>query len=161
MSENIQRVLLGAASMGSVDFVREAIGNGADPKANDSEALCAAAESGHVACVNLLIPLSDPTAYPLALKIAAGEGHPECVQALIAVTDPKANHSMALQYAACCGQWDCIRLLLPLSDLADMQNDGEWLMQDHGVANLQAFIAEEELRNGVVKTAKKNAKPNR
>lgn len=150
MFEDVQELLIGAASMGNVEFVRKAIGIGADPKMNCSEALYLASERGHADCVEFLIPLSDPTDYDTAFTMAAYKGHVDCVRHLMKVSDPKANHSMALQSASCGGQWDCMRLLIPVSDLDDMKNDDEWLIQAPGIANLQAFIEEESLRQTAV-----------
>lgn len=83
MPEDIQKLLLGAASMGNATFVRKAIESGVDTTANGSEALYAAAERGNVECVRLLIPVSDPDDYASALNMAAFEGHIECVRLLI------------------------------------------------------------------------------
>lgn len=157
MFEDVQELLIGAASMGNVEFVRKAIGIGADPKMNCSEALYVASERGHSECVEFLIPISDSADFASALKIAAFNGHADCVEHLMKVSDPKANHSMALQSASCGGQWECMRLLIPVSDLDDMKNDDEWLIQEHGIANLQAFIEEESLRE--IASSTKSPKP--
>ena len=146
MFEDVQELLIGAASMGNVGFVRKAVESGAIPKANHSEALYVASERGHAECVEFLIRVSAPSDFASALKIAAFNGHVDCVEHLMKVSDPKANHSMALQHAACAGRWDCMRLLIPASDLDDMKSDDEWVIQAHGIANLQAFIEEESLR---------------
>lgn len=94
--------------------IKALIAEGADPRADKSEALRWAAWHGHADCVRLLIPLSDPKAYgSQALREAALHGRTECVKLLIPVSDYLDE---ALQRAARYGHTEIVRLLIPVSD---------------------------------------------
>lgn len=83
-------------------------------------ALMLAAENGHVECVELLIPISDPLAEyedSNPLTTAAFNGHADCVKLLIPVSDPKSGNNGALQWAALNGHVECVKLLIPVSDV--------------------------------------------
>lgn len=102
---------------GSLSGLRELLAKGANPKADDSEALAAAAANGHADCVELLIPISTPKAlFSRALDRAASRGHADCARLLIPVSNPRARSSAALISAASNGFVECVKLLLPVSD---------------------------------------------
>ncbi|TBV69748.1 ankyrin repeat domain-containing protein [Pseudoxanthomonas winnipegensis] len=106
-----------AAYMGSPTEVARLIADGANPRADDSEALLYAATEGHLECVKLLIPVSDPMADASRALIAAVEhGHQEIAMLLIPHSDCRANGSLALIYAAGSGQLEVVKELLPVSD---------------------------------------------
>ena len=105
-----------AADKGHLECVKLLIPH-SDPKADDSAALRWAAEEGHLECVKLLIPHSDPKADDsAALRWSANNGHLECVKLLIPHSDPKADDSGALRLAAEEGNLECVRELMPHSD---------------------------------------------
>ena len=117
MKSDLDEKLAHAAYMGSPAEMERLIAEGADPKADDSEALRLAARNGHLECVKLLIPHSDPaTNDSAALRWAANYGHLECVKLLIPYSDPKADGSAALRRAAEEGHLECVRELIPYSD---------------------------------------------
>lgn len=88
-----------------------------NPKHDDCEALRLAARGGHVECVKLLIPVSDPaTDNSVALAAAAMNKHLECVRLLIPVSNPKDDNSLALAFACQNNDQACFDLLYPLSD---------------------------------------------
>jgi len=94
-----------------------------NPKALGSKALGWAAENGHWECVELLIPVSDPKdRHSDALQVAAHEGHSRCVELLIPVSDPKALNCWALRWAAINGYTECVELLYPVSDPVEALN---------------------------------------
>ena len=87
-----------------------------DPKAFDSWALSEAAANGHLAVVELLLPHWDPKALDsLALISAAKYGHLAVVELLLPHSDPKACDSWALRVAAKYGHVAVVELLLPHS----------------------------------------------
>jgi hypothetical protein len=104
--------------------LRSAVAGASCPSA--SKALAEAARHGHLECVQLLIPVSDPKADDsAALRLAAEHGNWECARLLIPVSDPKADHSQTLRWAAEDGHDELVVLLLPLSDpLALGRKDG-------------------------------------
>jgi ankyrin repeat protein len=123
--ENLNDRLKQAATFGYARAVAQALEDGADAMARDSCALRAAASAGHVECVGLLIPRSDPKAQDsLALRWAAACGQAPCVKLLIAVSDPTAMDSEALRIAALRGHGECVGLLLPASDPLAVGDDG-------------------------------------
>ncbi len=108
--------LLRAAEFGHVACVQYLIPI-TNPKHDDCEALRLAARGGHVECVKLLIPVSDPaTDDSVALVGAAMNGHLECVRLLIPVSHPKDDNSLPLQWACQNNDRACFDLLYPLSD---------------------------------------------
>ena len=114
---DIDQELMHAAEAGSADRVSELLACGASPRKKRSYALRCAAAHGHVDCLRLLLPVSNPKAEDFdALRVAAEHGHAECVRLLLPVSDPKAMNSFALQSAAMNGHAQCVRILLPVSD---------------------------------------------
>lgn len=102
-----------AAMLGDASALILLLSQGADPKAEDSEALFFAASHGHASCVELLIPFSDPTANEsYALGRAARNGHAKCVELLTPFPHSKDAMGFALVRASESGSADCIRLLL-------------------------------------------------
>jgi ankyrin repeat protein len=120
------KVILGKRRKITLKVIKELIEEGADPKANDSQALLLAAIYGHLEIVKLLLPLSNPKANNSdALRFAALHGHLDVAKLLLPVSDPKAYNSQALRYAATYGHLEVVKLLLPLSD--PKANDSEAL----------------------------------
>ena len=107
-----------------------------DPKDNNSFPLRLASQNGHIECVRLLIPVSDPKSNKsLALRIACENGHAECAKLLTPVSDPKTKNSYALQLAAEYNYKDCVELLLPHSDISKWC-EKEWKNIDSGMQNI-------------------------
>jgi hypothetical protein len=114
--KKVNDALLEAAASGDLDALRKALKEGGQAHWEGSCALRRAAEEGHVECVRLLIPLSDPMASSCAaLRRAAENDHVECVRLLIPVSDASAGDCYALRWAASEGYVECVRLLLPES----------------------------------------------
>lgn len=108
-------LLIDAARGGRVEDVRVLMKG--CPRDQKSVALRRAAEFGHVECVKLLIPVSDPKDLDSdALRVAAHNGHAQCVKALIPVSDPKNGHSVALVSAAMNKHAECVRMLIGVSE---------------------------------------------
>lgn len=108
--------LLRAAQYGHVACVQYLIPT-TNPRHDDCEALRLAARGGHRECVELLIPVSDPaTDNSAALVGAAMNGHLDCVRLLIPVSNPKDDNSLPLQWACLNNDQACFDLLYPLSD---------------------------------------------
>ena len=107
-----------------------------DPKMNNSEALRRASKNGHVKCVKLLIPVSDPNANnSYALQLASAAGHTECVKLLIPVSNPKDDYSSALLISSIGNHQDCVELLLPHSDISTWGEE-EWKDIDFDMQNV-------------------------
>lgn len=105
-----------AAEYGHVECVKLLIPV-SNPKDLDSDALRLAAHNGHTECVRALIPVSDSDNYDsVALVSAAMKQHPECVRLLIGVSNPKADNSRALQWASFNNDQTCFDLLYEVSD---------------------------------------------
>lgn len=102
-----------AAERGHVECVKILIPV-SQPAENDSFALWWAAEKGHTECVRLLIPVSDMTRCQ-ALKSAANYGHTACVELLKDVSNLNEN-AEALCLAAGNNHIECVRLLLTVMD---------------------------------------------
>lgn len=66
----------------------------------------------------LLAPLLPESALLSVLGSAAREGDMGMIQQLVTLCDPSARDNRALQEAAAGGQLECIKFLLPLSNLA-------------------------------------------
>jgi ankyrin repeat protein len=123
--------LWAAASLGMGDVVRDLVDRGASIKG--SEALYAAASSGELAAVKILLSLgADPDEcggkYRTPLGAASAEGHLAVVRRLIKsganVEYSDVRMGNALQIAACRGHSDCVRVLFNAGlDLFD--SDGE------------------------------------
>lgn len=80
-----------AAKHNRVDVLGLLLEANANAKAKKSHALTLAAGKGHLNCVNLLIPRSDPGAqHSLALTCAVESGSMDCVMALLPACDPLA-----------------------------------------------------------------------
>ena len=106
------RVILGERRKITIKVIQELLDEGANPKADDSEALRRAAGNGHLEVVKLLLPVSDPKARDSeALRWAAENGHLEIVKLLLPVSDPKANDGLALRLAARNGHLEIVKLL--------------------------------------------------
>jgi ankyrin repeat protein len=106
--------------------------------------------NGHIECVKLLIPVSNPKdRYSSALQLAARHGHTQCVELLIPVSNPKAHNSYALQEAAVHGHTQCVELLYPVSDpmVALKQLHHQWLHDYNKWGQLQEMIEAERVRN--------------
>lgn len=133
-AEILGQLLMDTAEMGYVEGVRELIA--VTHSSYFSPALVAAAEYGHLACLDLLAPLSGMDADTLltvltkggerqtALKKereqrlvqAARAGLLEGVRELIAQVDARFEDSRALQQAVVGGHTECVKLLIPVSD---------------------------------------------
>jgi ankyrin repeat protein len=133
-----------AARSGDLAAVEQALEDGANARDADSGALSLAAEAGHVECVRLLLPVSEPMANEsCALRRAASGGHVECVRLLIPVSEPLARQSYALRWAAEKGHADCVALLLPASDplaVGDCGLDAARLARSRGHLDLAGMI---------------------
>lgn len=79
--------LISAARSGDADEVEELPLHGADPMDQGSRALVWAANNGHVDCVAILMPVSDPQATDAqALWSAAIDGYASCVETLLSAS---------------------------------------------------------------------------
>lgn len=126
--------LIDAARQGRAEDVRILM-NGC-PRDQKSSALRRAAEYGHVECVKILIPVSDPKDLDSdALRLAAHNGHAECVRVLIPVSDPNNNDSVALVSAAMKRHAECVRLLI---DVSSPKSDNSRALQWASFNNDQA-----------------------
>ncbi len=116
MSTNLNKQLGAAVRNGSTEDVKRLLASGASAKANDSWALQAAAESGHLEIVKLLLPFVDPMeSASWALRRAAANNHVAVVKLLLPVSDAQAGNSWALRWSACRGWLEVVRILLPVS----------------------------------------------
>lgn len=105
-----------AAEYGHVECVKLLIPV-SNPKDLNSDALRLAAQNGHAECVKLLIPVSDPyNQCSVALVCAALNRHAECVRLLVDVSQPKSDNSRALQWASFNNDPICFDLLYDVSD---------------------------------------------
>ena len=81
-----------------------------------------------------------------ALMLAAGGGYEACVNLLLPVSDPLAKDKgdwTALMYAASWGQDSCVRLLLPVSDAlakSDKEQTASEIATESGYSQLANFI---------------------
>ncbi len=106
------------------------LGRGVDQ--DDMSALMHAAKNGRRACVEALIPASDPLAegregWP-ALVWAARYNHVKCVELLLPVSDPLAFDRFgrsALMFAAGNGHAACVAALLAVSDALAVNTEGQ------------------------------------
>jgi ankyrin repeat protein len=142
--EELNGRLIQAARSCDVAALEKALADGAGARDDESRALSEAAERGHLECVRLLIPVSDPLADgSRALSEAAENGHVECVRLLIPVSDPLARDSVALRWAAVKGHADCVALLLPASDplaVGDYGLDAAGLARSRGQMEVAGMI---------------------
>lgn len=108
------------SGLGQADRVSTLLAQGADATSNGSCALLVAILNGHSACVELLIPFSEPlSSHPDALRRAARHGFDDCLRLLIAgasVAGDRVDGSNALVAAAENGHAGCVELLIPISD---------------------------------------------
>ncbi len=124
MPPDLNDTLVKAARNGHIKVVKQLLDEGADPRFGNSRSLWAAATSGHLEVVKLLLPVTDPRANnSWSLRRAAENGHLEIVRLLLPVSDPKAADSLALRFAAKNGHLEIIKLLLPLSDVDKVMLD--------------------------------------
>lgn len=108
--------LVASAEAGNAALTLELLAMGADPLYDGSTPLRMAASNGHLECVKMLLPISNPddeSSY--ALQLAARNGHAECLRVLIRACDPEADWALALRWAAREGQVECVRLLIPVT----------------------------------------------
>ena len=93
---NVEKVLMIASKIGKVEIVRKAVHKKLYVGVY-SYALQNTAENGHTSCVELLIPVSDPTDMnSWALQNAVLNGHTSCVELLIPVSDPAVVKELGL-----------------------------------------------------------------
>lgn len=110
MSYDQTSKLIEAAFKGDLEKVKKHLPH-ANPKANASEALNAAASGGNVDVVRLLIPVSTPSArYNQALKTAARAGHSDIVEELIPFASLR-HRQEALREAAVGGNLQSVQVL--------------------------------------------------
>jgi hypothetical protein len=84
-----------------------------DPASNDSQALCAAVESGSLECCARLLPFSNPLARKSsAFRVAAALGHLDIVRMLASFSGHADFDSDALRSAAAAGDTNVVRFLL-------------------------------------------------
>lgn len=140
----LKRLLLLAADEGDAKQVAALLGHGASARFSENpggpDALCLAAESGHLECVKLLLPHSDATRvgeHGTALHFAAhGSGgsiaDPEnaaaCVELLLERCDPKALDAQgetALMVAARGHSPRCVSLLIPVCGVDAIVGSGQ------------------------------------
>lgn len=129
---------------------------------DNTEALCAAAQSGDLAEVKRLIPLSNPLDNDSeALQKAAAGGHVACVRLLLPVSDPQAQDGMALYLASSGGFAECVRLLAPHSDAAAFKGSAltSAVFNDHHecVAILAPLCGPEICRKALLDAVRKNS----
>ena len=130
--------LLAAASMGDDNMVKRLLVDSLPHEPHlKSIALRLAADKGHLECVKLLIPHSDPKADDsAALRWAAEEGHLECVKLLIPHSDPKADDKRPLLYFFDTCQ-NLIRTLPALMHDQHKAEDVDTSMEDHAPDTLR------------------------
>lgn len=82
----------------------------------------------------------------VALMFAASSGHKACVQLLLPVSDALAQSGQgltALMWATCFGKCACVQLLLPVSDISAKENRGltaSDIAREWGQAEASALI---------------------
>ena len=67
-----------------------------------------------------------------ALNLASVNGHAECVKLLIPVSDLKSNDSCALRLASRNGHTECVKLLIPVSNAKDIDSFALRLASENG-----------------------------
>lgn len=82
-------------------------------------ALTNAIQQNFPQCVEQLIKIADLSEANTALQLAANSGHVECVRLLIPVADPKDRNSKALADAVLNGHNECVDVLFDVSDPYD------------------------------------------
>lgn len=113
---NIEQTLLMACQFNRTDIVEQIILKNLDETIY-TNALIKASEMGYPKCVELLIPVSNPTAdNSQALRVADYNGHSECTTLLFPVSDTDAISCLALRGAAICDNRDCVKLITSVSD---------------------------------------------
>ena len=134
-------LLFEAARAGHAKTVRVLLALGADARSHGPlhrTALMAAAAQGHLTCVSILLPASDPAAFDSekhdALIIAIDCGHIECVRLLLSYCDPEIRNFWGL---SCMGRaimsgFNFVELLAPACStehLCEIQIRGKNSMQ--------------------------------
>jgi len=89
----------------------------------NTQHLLNAADQGNTAEVQRLISISDLAFNNEALRRASAHGHVECVKMLIPVSNPKHNDSSALQWASANGYVACVKELIPVSEPKAQNNE--------------------------------------
>jgi len=110
------KVILGKKEKMTAKVIKRLINEGANPKIKNSYPLRWAAEKGYTEIVKLLIPVSNPKAYNIALQCAAEKGYTKIVKLLIPVSDLKTCNNYTLQCAAEYGHLEIVKLLLSVLD---------------------------------------------
>ena len=105
------------------------------------EANCAlrtAAKEGHIECVKLLLPVTDPKLNSsLALRFAVAEGHLDIVKLLLPVSNIKKGENSALCWAAMNGHLECVKILIDALDTSSTEpllkeSSSLWLATENG-----------------------------
>lgn len=165
-----------AAQVGDPIALARALSAGANPRdrlPNTSFALLSASWSGNLACVELLLPLSDPKAAGVhgmtALMMAVLKGHMELIHALLPVSDPLARDELgsnALSYAMLKEQEQAAQVLWPVSDPYGRMGPGQSSMEiarangNHAFAErMEAWAAMEEAKALSASIGEKKAAP--
>ena len=117
-----------AASRGDAEACSRVLAEGASAGYANFEgatALMMAAREGHLKCVKVVLPHSDPQQKCLrgwsAMGWAALEGHIPCLKALLPTSNPSSLNYLgrtALAVAIQAGKVNVVELLLPVTDLA-------------------------------------------
>ena len=108
-------ILFLGSNIGREDLVRIGLKRGADPHAENDQALINSSSHGHIEIVRLLLAAgADPHAqYDYALRLASQNGHTEIVRLLLENgADPHALNDAALRDASANGHTEVVRLLL-------------------------------------------------
>lgn len=89
-------------------------------------------------------PMSD---FSMALRLAATKGNAYILRIVIPLSDPKALESEALVKAAQNGHFDCVKILMDVSDLDAARRQLEEIGDIDGLYIVQAAIQEKCLRD--------------
>lgn len=113
-------------------------------------ALMLAAGSGHTACLQLLLPVSNTKTTTkdeiTALMWAAANGQATCLKLLLPFNDASSKDKRgmtALMWTAARGHINCVKLLLPFCDPTDQSNSGRAAIsyaRGYGHNEIAAFI---------------------
>lgn len=115
-------LLIVAAHEGNTTEVQRLISL-SDPTNYHSRALLKAVRQKHMACVQLLIPVSNPHDCNTILVEAVKVGYGPNIELLIAAADPKFNASEALYCATEMQNDDIIEMLIDVSDVDEVLRD--------------------------------------
>jgi ankyrin repeat protein len=117
-----------AAIDGNASIVKLLLDHGADPRANEDQALIGAARRGRTAVVKLLLD-SGPETYVYSKQVlgpAAGLGHTETVRVLLDYgADLHVDNDWPLRWATIEGHKSTVELLLERGANADAVDKGE------------------------------------